>query len=80
MGLSETKWFTTENWAIKPDNDGFAHTTTWFRVGQCGGQVIASQTPVTGWVVAFPLQQGRAHIQCLVYIEKTAPPAVNCSG
>lgn len=39
------------------------------------GKIFAAKTPVSGWVVAFPLQEGRVGIRCLLSIEKTAPPS-----
>jgi hypothetical protein len=60
---------------IKLSDSGVGLLTPEFESASINGQVIAGQTPATGWVVAFPLQQGRAAMQCLVYVEKKAPPA-----
>jgi len=60
---------------IKINEAGVGMLAPDFQSASVKGQVIAGQTPATGWVVAFPLQQGRAAMQCLVYIEKKAPPA-----
>jgi hypothetical protein len=60
---------------IKLNDAGVAMLAPDFASASVNGQVVAAQTPATGWVVAFPLQEGRAAIQCLVYVETTAPPA-----
>jgi hypothetical protein len=60
---------------IKLNEAGVGVLTPDFQSASINGQVFAGQTPASGWVVAFPLQQGRAAVQCLVYVEKKAPPA-----
>jgi hypothetical protein len=60
---------------IKLNEAGVGTLAGDFQSASINGQVIGGQTPATGWVVAFPLQQGRAAMQCFVYIEKKAPPA-----
>ena len=54
---------------------GVGVLTPEFQSASINGQVFAGQTPTTGWVVAFPLQQLRATMQCMVYVEKKPPPA-----
>jgi hypothetical protein len=60
---------------IKLDGAGVGVLTPEFQSASINGKVIAGQTPATGWVVALPLQQGRAAVQCFVYVEKKAPPS-----
>ncbi len=60
---------------IKLNEAGVGMLAPDFQSASINGQVVAGQTPDAGWVVAFPLQQGRAAMQCFVYIEKKAPPA-----
>lgn len=60
---------------IKLSEAGVGMLAPDFQSASIKGQVIAGQTPATGWVVAFPVQQGHAGMQCFVYIEKKAPPA-----